>query len=135
MKIIKKGIKRRLPREWLKVSIRSILDDFKVSGKSVNFIFVGDAYIKKLNREYLGNDVPTDVIAFPFGTSKFLGEVYVSTPTVARNAKKYGSTFEEEVVRVAVHGLLHLLGYEDKTPEGQKEMYDLGEKYIRATKS
>ena len=131
MKIIKSGVKKRVLRKWLQSSLKLTFQELNVNPCPFNIVFVGDSYIRKLNKEYFGRDEPTDVIAFPFNSKDFLGEIYISTPTVARNARRYDVSFNEEIVRVAVHGLLHLLGYEDETLEGKQKMYEMGERFVK----
>ena len=87
-------------------------------------IFVDDARIQELNRRFLGRDRPTDVIAFNLSDSpeKLEGEVYVSVETAERQALDYGVTFWNELCRLAVHGVLHLLGFDDATDVQKKRM-------------
>lgn len=89
----------------------------------VSFVFCSDAFLLELNVTYLQHDTLTDIITFPFGDPPHVwGEIYISTERVADNAKKYGTTFGEELCRVMVHGILHLLGYADKTPAQKRKM-------------
>lgn len=84
--------------------------------------FLGEEEIRELNRRYLAKDRPTDVLAFDLGEEGgLLGDVYVSPDVATRGAAEHGVTPEEEVVRLVVHGVLHLLGHEH--PQGE-ERYD-----------
>lgn len=89
----------------------------------INYVFVGDDEILHLNRQFLGHDYFTDHIGFDYGTQSIAsGDIYISLDTVRTNAPLYGSTFQEELLRVVAHGLLHLCGLDDHTPEEQQRM-------------
>jgi len=82
----------------------------------LNYIFCNDDYLHKLNVEFLDHDTLTDVIGFDYSIGKNLqGDIYISTERVADNAKDLGLTFEAELHRVMVHGILHFCGYKDKS--------------------
>jgi rRNA maturation RNase YbeY len=86
--------------------------------QELNYIFCSDEYLHQINVEYLAHDYYTDIITFPYGTADALhGDLFISTDRVADNAAANHTTFELELRRVMVHGLLHLVGYGDKTPE------------------
>lgn len=85
---------------------------------ALTFIFCSDEYLRKVNVDYLDHDYYTDIITFPYDEAGVLnGDMFISTERVADNAKTYGVTFDRELLRVMVHGVLHLAGYGDKTPE------------------
>jgi len=89
----------------------------------VNIIFCDDVYLHKLNVEFLQHDTLTDIISFDNSLGKLInGDIYISTERVADNAKDYKVSFLEELQRVMVHGVLHYIGFKDKTAEDQKEM-------------
>lgn len=82
----------------------------------VNFIFCNDDYLHKINVEFLNHDTLTDVISFDYSVGKVLqGDIYISTERVADNAKDYRVSFDNEIKRVMIHGILHYCGYQDKT--------------------
>ena len=86
---------------------------------------VSDREMRRLNREYHGVDEPTDVLAFPLGgpaAPGLLGEVIVSAETAAREAARRGLPFAREVALYALHGTLHLLGYDDHVPADRRRM-------------
>jgi probable rRNA maturation factor len=90
----------------------------------LEIVFLDDRSIRGLNRRYKGEDAPTDVLSFridrkEFGKARFLGEIFISLDTARRNAKVFGAAFEDETVLYVIHGILHLFGYDDKTP-GQR---------------
>ncbi len=100
-----------------------------ISGRQLSVALVGDRTIKRLNCRYLGKDRVTDVLAFP-GESDLFGEIIIDLAQVARQAQGYGHTFAAELEFVLVHGLLHLIGYEDNTDKKRGEMDRLTEKFI-----
>ena len=89
----------------------------------VNYIFCDDAYLHKLNMEFLKHDTLTDIISFDNSMGKLInGDIYISIERIVENAKDYKVSFSEELQRVMIHGVLHCLGFKDKTEEDQKEM-------------
>ncbi|MEJ5252749.1 MAG: rRNA maturation RNase YbeY [Chthonomonadetes bacterium] len=108
---------------------------------AVSIVLTDDEQIRVLNRTYRGKDEPTDVLSFSLREISSdetaidlaqldeeppLGEVYISVPTARRQAEAGGRTLEEEVTFLAVHGVLHLLGYEDESQEGYEQMLRKG---------
>jgi len=94
----------------------------------INIILVDNKKIIELNAQYLRKNEPTDVLAFNLSENKqnfFEGEIYISLDRTVEQAKEYGVTFEQELIRLVSHGVLHLLGYKDDTPEGKKRMSTL----------
>jgi rRNA maturation RNase YbeY len=90
---------------------------------AVNIIFCSDNYILDVNMKYLQHDYFTDIITFDYCEKDVLsGDLFISIDSVRENARTYGTTFENELDRVMVHGLLHLIGYDDHTPEQTAEM-------------
>ncbi len=97
----------------------------KQEGKTVgniSYIFCSDDYLHKLNMEYLNHDTLTDIMTFPYKADPIEGDIFISTDRVADNAKDLGHTFEEELQRVIIHGILHLCGYRDETDEEEALM-------------
>lgn len=91
--------------------IKSILKKEKAKGE-VNLILVGDKEIHRLNKKFRKKDKPTDVLAFPMGEEGILGDIAISTETTKRNAKHYGVSYKQELKRLVIHGVLHLVGYD-----------------------
>lgn len=91
--------------------------------EEISYIFCDDNYLLELNRDYLDHDTFTDIITFDYSVGKILqGDIYISTERVADNAGEYNVSFEEELRRVMIHGVLHLSGYKDKTDEESRIM-------------
>ena len=90
----------------------------------LNYVFCSDPYLKKMNVKFLKHNYFTDIITFDNSMvkKKIVGDIFISIDTVRFNAKQYATTFDNELHRVMIHGLLHLTGYKDKSPANQKEM-------------
>ena len=92
-----------------------ILSEEKLEGE-INYIFVDDDYLLDLNQKHLNHDTLTDVISFDYSLGNEIhGDIYISIDRVRDNALDFNVTFEEELKRVMVHGILHYCGYKDKT--------------------
>jgi len=120
--------RKRLTSRWLKLVAES---EIKRLG-DISVIFCSDNYILDINIKYLGHDYFTDIITFDYCEGKTLsGDLFISIDSVRENASFYGVDFDDELNRVIVHGLLHLIGYDDHTEEDiatmrAKENYYLG---------
>lgn len=89
-------------------------------------------YIQKTNVQFLGHDYPTDIITFDYCEGGIIsGDLLISVETVAYNAKEYNVSFEDELRRVIIHGVLHLCGYKDEIPEEQQEMRNKEDYYLK----
>ena len=106
-------------KNWIKTIIFS---EKKILG-DVMFVFCDDQFLLKKNIKYLNHDTLTDVISFDYSNkSEINGDILISIERVKENAKLYNQTFSTELNRVMAHGLLHLLGYNDKSQEEAKIM-------------
>lgn len=113
--------------EWISAAIEAE----NRSGGDINVIFCSDAYLLEINRKYLEHDYYTDIITFDYGFDDVVsGDLFISVDTVRANAEEYGVSFSEELDRVMIHGVLHLIGYNDKTPEEQKVMRSKENEYL-----
>jgi len=108
--------KRKLRKRDLEEFLRKALEELGLEGVEVSLYITDDEEIRELNRTYRNKDRPTDVLSFPFGEEvggvKLLGEIVISQDTALRQAQKLGHSLREEVRRLVVHGLVHLLGYD-----------------------
>jgi rRNA maturation RNase YbeY len=111
-----------------KKEIRTLLKEIcKKENKKISFIncvFCSDNRLLEINKKYLNNTSLTDVVTFDFTTNKktIEGDVYISIDRVKENAKKYKQLFKTELLRIIIHGLLHLIGFSDKTKEEKNTM-------------
>jgi len=99
----------------------------------VNFIFCSDDYLYQMNMDFLQHDTYTDVITFPYSSPEddFIeGDIFISVERTAENAKKFGVSAELELHRVMIHGVLHLIGYDDKTAAKKKIMTAKEDEYL-----
>lgn len=99
---------------------------------AINYIFTSDAYLHRMNVDYLDHDTLTDVITFPYSESDEIeGDIFISIDRIRENAQQFKVAFEVELRRVMAHGALHLCGYLDKTPEDKKQMSAKEDEAIR----
>ena len=98
---------------------------------AVNYIFCSDKHLLSINKQFLDHDYFTDVITFQYeGTDGVSGDIFISYDRIRDNAKQYKQSVTNELHRVMVHGMLHLLGYKDKKPEEQKVMKSKEDFYL-----
>ena len=110
---------------------RAVAADYGFSVGNINYIFCSDERELAVNREFLGHDYYTDVITFDYSTASTLnGDIFISLDTVRSNAEMVGTTFEHELHRIIIHGVLHLTGQGDKTPETKIQMTEKEEKAL-----
>lgn len=125
------SIKKRENTAWVKAVAASY-------GKRVGeiaYIFVDDEKILEVNRQYLGHDYYTDIITFDYCEGDVIsGDLFISLDTVQTNAEQVGATYEEELHRVIIHGILHLCGINDKGP-GEREIMEAAEDKALALRS
>lgn len=116
-------IKKRETTAWIKAVAKS----YGRRVGEVGYMFVNDDKILEVNREYLGHDYYTDVITFDYDDDDVVsGDVVISLDTVASNAHLFNKTYEDELYRVIIHGILHLCGINDKGP-GEREQMEAAE--------
>ena len=111
--------------------IKTIAADESWEVRDIAFVFCDDNYLLKINKEFLDHDTYTDIITFDYSVgNEIISEIYVSTDRVEENAKKYKQTFEDEIHRVMIHGVLHLCGYNDKLIEDKQIMREKENHYL-----
>ena len=114
--------------DWIKKVIES---ESRKTGE-ISYIFCDDEYLLKLNREYLDHDTFTDIISFDDSIGNTLnGDIFISTERVSENAKEFNVSFDEELRRVMVHGVLHFCGYIDKSAEDRAKMREKEEEKMK----
>lgn len=125
---------RLLNKKKIRLVLESIFNNEGAHLQSLNFVFCSDAYLLKINRDFLSHDFYTDIITFDLSegdSGTTIGEVYISIDRVKENALKLGVLFNEELLRVIFHGALHLCGYKDKKKKEIAEMRKKEEQYLR----
>ena len=115
---------------WLKC----VADEEGYTLGDVTYIFCSSEVHRKMNIDFIGHDYFTDIITFDYsdrkGTRVVSGDIFIDVETVADNARIYGATAREEMLRVVVHGVLHLCGQKDKSPRAEKQMHRKEDKYL-----
>lgn len=119
---------KALVRQWIKDTIRA--EGFKLN--SITYIFCSDDYLLNINRQYLNHDTFTDIITFDNSERDHvvLGDIFISIDRIRENAIKFNVTETTELHRVIIHGVLHLLGYTDKSAPDKQKMTEKEDFYL-----
>lgn len=113
--------------DWIS---RVILDEYCKEGE-INYIFCSDDYLLRLNQDFLEHDTLTDIISFDYSVGKELhGDIYISVDRVKENATDFEVSFNDEMARVMVHGILHYCGYKDKSDSEKAVMRSKEDYYL-----
>ena len=115
-------------RQWIKDTIAA--EGYQLD--ELTYIFCSDAYLLQINQQYLNHDTFTDIITFDNSIEKktVTGDIFISIDRIRENAAKFDQTVANELHRVIIHGVLHLLGYKDKSPADKKKMTQMEDKYL-----
>lgn len=114
-------------KKWIKNTIKK---EGREPGE-ITFIFCSDDYLLEINKQYLDHDYYTDIITFDYVEGKEIsGDIFISVDRVKENAATFGVDFQNELNRVLVHGVLHLLGYKDKSADEKKLMTSKEDEYL-----
>jgi probable rRNA maturation factor len=120
--------------QYLQKLIGSLIQKEEKIFGDISVIFCSDEYLLKINEQYLGHNYYTDIVTFDYVEKSVIsGDLFISVDRVAENAEKYGNSFIEELHRVLIHGVLHLVGYKDNTTEEQSLMRDKEDFYLKST--
>ena len=120
-------MQKRKITNWIKETIHS---EGKKSGE-ISFIFCSDNYLLEVNKKYLNHDYFTDIITFDYVENNIIsGDIFISCDRVKENAKEFDKTFENELSRIIIHGVLHLLGYKDKVKKDKLLMTQKEDFYL-----
>lgn len=115
------ALDERRVRRW----IGAVAADYGFAVGRINYIFCNDERELEVNRQFLNHDYYTDIITFDYSTAATLnGDIFISLDTVRSNAEQLGIAFADELLRILIHGVLHLTGQGDKTPETRAQMTD-----------
>ncbi len=113
--------------EWILNTIS--LEKFSLG--ELNYIFCDDTYLLDINKKYLNHNTFTDIISFDYTLGKQInGDIYISIDRIKENSKLYNTSFNNELLRVMIHGVLHYLGYKDKTDADKKIMRSKEDYYL-----
>ena len=113
--------------KWIKDSIKN---ETKNVGE-ISYIFCSDEYLHKMNLEYLNHDTFTDIITFDYTEENIVsGDIFISIDRIKENATKFKTVFENELSRVIIHGVLHLMGYKDKSAQEKEQMRSKEDFYL-----
>lgn len=114
--------KRTILKQWIK----TIVENNKKEVGEISYIFCSDEQLLEINKEFLNHDYYTDIITFDYSeTDVASGDLFISIERIKDNAKTLKTSYQEELHRVIIHGVLHLLGYKDKTEEESENMRKL----------
>ena len=102
----------------------------KINGR-ISVVFVKDPEIRRLNKKFRGLNRATDVLSFEMGEEGILGEVVISTDSAKRNARRFGASLEDELKRLAIHGALHLAGYDHLSKSDRMIMREKEDRYAK----
>lgn len=124
-------IKKRILSGWIK---EAVLKEEKNLG-DINFIFCSDGYLLDINQKYLNHDYFTDIITFDYVENNIIsGDIFISIDRVKENSRLFEVSTEEELRRILIHGVLHLLGYKDKAVQEKKKMTEMEDYFLRLYK-
>lgn len=126
------GVKRpKLRYRNISSWIKQIIGKFNFSAGNLTYIFCDDEYLKIINTKYLNHDFYTDIVTFDYNDGKIIsGDMFISVDRVSENAVIFGSDFSDELLRVIVHGLLHLLGFNDSSETEKATMRKMEDECI-----
>ncbi len=114
--------------EW----ITKIINEYSRITGDINYLFCDDSYILEVNKRYLNHNYFTDIVTFDYCKSNIIsGDLIISIDTVKTNSLLYNTTFTEELLRVIIHGILHLVGFKDHTDDEKKQMRELENKALK----
>lgn len=117
-------------KHFVEELLSTVVKQEKKKAGDISITFCSDKFLIALNKKFLNHDTLTDIITFQYPGKELSGEIFISIPRVRENAKKFKASFEQELHRVMIHGILHLCGYKDKTAGKKKEMRAREDHYL-----
>jgi len=133
---------RKITKNFVKQTAQKILKELKLDSVELSITLTDNETIRQINRQWRKKDKPTDVLSFPIDERppgyryRLLGDVVISLPYAKKQAEEIGTSYEEEIIRLLTHGILHLLGYDHEgCPAEAKRMFDLQERIINRVSS
>ncbi|MDC1068627.1 rRNA maturation RNase YbeY [Candidatus Kapabacteria bacterium] len=130
IEIINSSSFKLLPIKKVASLIAKVLEDFKFEEYSLNIIYFDNSQIQELNKKFLNHDYPTDVISFNIDDNPLIAEIYIGVEIAKLQANEFKVSLRNEILRLAVHGCLHICGYNDKTVDEKTIMSSLEDKYL-----
>ncbi len=124
VEVINASGERYLRQNLLRAAALFALRTLQLPSGHLSIVLTTDEAIHQLNRDYLGHDYPTDILTFGLEADPLVAELYISVPTARQNAHEYGASLTAELLRLVFHGILHLAGWEDQTPEERQQMHE-----------
>ena len=123
---------RLVGKDKIRLWILATIKQEKKQARDISFVFCSDEYLLEINQEHLNADYLTDVITFDFTEeNQVSGDIFISVDRVKENAKLYKQKYYQEMLRVILHGILHLCGYKDKTDDEEKQMREKEDYYLQ----
>jgi probable rRNA maturation factor len=123
--------KRELPEQMVEKAVLLVLENEGCTVDSIVGVYCGNKMIQRINREFLGHDYPTDTITFRYNKGSDIdGEFYISLDVIKENAARFTVDFQQELLRVTFHSALHLIGFDDQTPEESELMKEKESFYL-----
>ncbi|HWR00632.1 MAG TPA: rRNA maturation RNase YbeY [Chlorobaculum sp.] len=127
--------RQKLPETRIARAIEAVLDNEGCTADSIEAVYCGNRMIRRINREFLQHDYVTDTITFRYNEGLEIdGEFYISLDVIESNAGRFGVAFEEELMRVTIHSVLHLVGYNDATSDERAGMTRREDFYLQLLK-
>ncbi len=128
---------RKITKKFVKQTAQKILKELKLDNVELSITLTDNENIRQINRQWRKKDKPTDVLSFPIDEKppgykyRILGDVIISLPFAKKQAEEIGISYQEEVIRLLTHGILHLLGYDHEVcPAEAKKMFDLQDRIV-----
>lgn len=123
-----------LPKSKIIRALKNLLNKEGVSESLINVYYLDDNEIHRINKEFLNHNYPTDVITFPLEECPLEADIVIGVGVAKTQAKEYNVSLTNEIARLAIHGCLHILGYNDKIPKEKELMTKLENKYLKLGK-
>ncbi|TCD48950.1 rRNA maturation RNase YbeY [Chlorobium sp. N1] len=124
--------RRPLRRALLRNAVAAVIEGEGMTAGEVSAVYCGSRLSRRINREHLQHDWPTDTVSFPYGSGGVVeGEFYICLDVIEENARRFGTDFDAELLRVTIHSVLHLAGYDDHSPQDRSRMTRKEDHYLR----
>jgi|YNPMSStandDraft_1061717.scaffolds.fasta_scaffold00022_20 rRNA maturation RNase YbeY len=122
--------KKFIQYKRIRYAVENALKGEKIKEAEISIVFMNNDDIRDINKRFLKHDWATDVISFPLESEPLVGEIYIGLEVAIDQSKEYNVSLTNELMRLAVHGTLHIIGYDDTTTEQKEQMTHLENKYL-----